>query len=64
MVSINDGTPKWMVYFMEHPIFLYKCLMEYDGIVTLWLKQCHKPPIWEWFIPPIYGDFVDCLLLF
>ena len=19
----------------------------------MWLKQCHKPPIWEWFIPPI-----------
>ena len=22
----------------------------------MWVKQCHKPPIWEWFIPPIYGD--------
>jgi hypothetical protein len=52
MVSINDGTPKWMVYFMEHPIFLYKCLMEYDGIVAMWLKQCHKTPTWAWFIPP------------
>ena len=20
------------------------------------VKQCHKPPIWEWFPPPIYGD--------
>jgi len=19
----------------------------------MWAKQCHKPPIWEWFIPPI-----------
>ena len=19
----------------------------------MWVKQCHKPPIWEWFIPPI-----------
>jgi len=19
-------------------------------------KQCHKPSIWEWFIPPICGD--------
>ena len=28
------------------------------------VKQCHKPPIWEWFIPPIYGDLGDCLLLF
>ena len=31
---------------------------------VMWLKQCHKPPIWEWFIPPIYGDFGDGLLLF
>ena len=22
----------------------------------MWLKQ-YKPPIWEWFIPPIYGEF-------
>ena len=31
----------------------------------MWLKQCHKPPIWEWFIyiPPIYGDLGDGLLL-
>jgi hypothetical protein len=19
-------------------------------------KQCHKPPMWEWFLAPIYGD--------
>ena len=19
----------------------------------MWLKQCHKPTIWEWFIPPL-----------
>ena len=30
----------------------------------MWEKQCHKPPIWEWFIPPIYGDLGDGLLLF
>ena len=24
---------------------------------VMWVKQCHKPPIWEWFIPPIYGDW-------
>jgi hypothetical protein len=24
----------------------------------MWLKQCHKLPIWEWFIPPISGDLV------
>ena len=22
-------------------------------LVWMWLKQCHKPPIWEWFIEPI-----------
>ena len=22
-------------------------------IYIMWVKQCHKPPIWEWFIPPI-----------
>ena len=22
----------------------------------MWFKQCHKPPIWGWFIAPIYGD--------
>ena len=30
----------------------------------MWLKQCHKLPIWEWCIPPICGDFCDGLLLF
>ena len=30
----------------------------------MWLKQCHKPPIWEWFIAPISGDFGDGLWLF
>ena len=30
----------------------------------MWLKQCHKPPVWEWFIAPIYGDLGDGLLLF
>ena len=28
------------------------------------VKQCHKPPILEWFIPPIYDDLGDDLLLF
>ena len=23
---------------------------------VMWVKQCHKPPIWEWLIPPIYSD--------
>ena len=25
-------------------------------IDRIFAKQCHKPPIWEWFIPPIYGE--------
>jgi hypothetical protein len=33
-------------------------------MVIMWLKQCHKPPIWEWFIPPIHGEIGDGLLLF
>ena len=23
---------------------------------VMWVKQCYKPPIWEWFIPSSYGD--------
>ena len=30
----------------------------------MWVKQCHNLPIWEWFIPPIYDDLEDGLLLF
>ena len=32
----------------------------------LWVKKCHKPPIWEWFIPPIYKNSYlgDGLVLF
>jgi hypothetical protein len=22
----------------------------------MWVKKCHKPPVWEWLIPPIYDD--------
>ena len=30
----------------------------------MWGKECHKPPILEWFIASIYGDFGYGLLLF
>ena len=30
-------------------------------MVIMWVKQCHKPPIWEWFIPPIHGEIGDGL---
>ena len=33
-------------------------------MAIMWVKQCHKPPIWEWFTQPIYCDFGDGLLLF
>ena len=37
---------------------------DYGETYIMWLKQCHKPPIWEWFSPPIYCDLGDGLLLF
>jgi hypothetical protein len=27
-----------------------------SNIWVMWVKPCHKPLIWEWFTPPIYGD--------
>jgi len=27
-------------------------------------KNKNKPPVWEWFVPPIYGEIGDSLLLF
>ena len=27
-----------------------------ENVCVTWVKQCHKPPIWEWFIPPVYGE--------
>ena len=34
----------------------------------MWVKQCHKQPLWEWFIPPIktmifLGDGADGIVL-
>ena len=28
----------------------------------MWLNQCHRPTIWEWFLQPIYGDLDDSFL--
>jgi hypothetical protein len=43
------------------------CTLEGYGsipIAIMWVKQCHKPPMWEWFIPPIKmvicGMVYDC----
>ena len=27
-----------------------------SNIDVMWVKHCQKPAIWEWVIPPIYGD--------
>ena len=29
---------------------------QHGGFDRMWFKKCYKPPIWEWFIGPIYGD--------
>ena len=38
---------------------------QYSKSIT-WVKQCHKPPIWEWFMPPIkmaiWGMVYDIVL--
>ena len=50
-------------FFNHHFRTLVKFPME--NTPSVWLKQCHKPPlIWEWFIAPIYGDLGDGLFLF
>jgi hypothetical protein len=36
---------------MKNDDFNGICIYIYTYI--MWVKQCHKPPIWEWFIPPI-----------
>jgi len=46
------------------PLFDTLHIYVYTYIYIMWVKQCHKPPIWEWFIPPIYGDLGDGSLLF
>ena len=37
-------------------------------MLAMWLKQCHKPAIWEWFIAPIKmgmtGMVYDCFNMF
>ena len=37
---------------------------EHNDSSLMWEKHCHKPSSWECFIPSIYGDLGDCLLLF
>ena len=31
--------------------FPYRMGVSYGSMGVMWVKQCHKPPIWEWFIP-------------
>ena len=37
-------------YLMGNELFLWQIS------IAMLVKQCHKPPMWEWFILPIYGD--------
>ena len=43
------------IYDLESRIVI---LGDVNGDV-MWVKQCHKPPIWEWLILPIYSDLGD-----
>jgi hypothetical protein len=33
-------------------------ISESPSIEIMWVKQCHKPSIWEAFIPPIYSMLI------
>ena len=51
-LSINEGTPKWLVFVRETPI--YKWMMSGGTPISgnhhiVLVKQCHKPAIWEWY---------------
>ena len=37
--------------------------MDRSAEELMWLTQ-YKQPIWKWFIPPIYGEIGDCLLVY
>ena len=41
---------KYMIHLLNIMMFHSFCMF------TMLLKQYHKPPIWEWFAAPIYGD--------
>ena len=70
LATPTSHSPKWMGWFIpftsnnrgQNPIIII--ISGGCEILSTWVKQCHKPPIWEWFIPPISGDLGDCLLLF
>ena len=56
---------QYIIYIYIYILYLYS--LSYVGQwsqLTIWLilmlvKQCHKPPIFWWFIPSIYADFRD-----
>jgi hypothetical protein len=41
---------KTSVFFMRKCSISVKFGMAYDICCWMWVQQCHKPPIWEWFI--------------
>ena len=54
----EEATATWQgfssgcyVASVMHPVSRHQGFGCFD---LLWLKQCHKLPIWEWFIPPIH----------
>ena len=58
--------PKWTMVHPPMTVNRPLLLVVAGGYWIIWLKQCHKPPIGEWFIAPIYGiwKFGGVLLLF
>ena len=74
---VQEGT-QWEMWAGSYwnvslPIDLLKKVAAGDSFPGFWLfqtncAQCgwnnNKPPIWEWSIPPFYGDLGDDLLLF
>ena len=55
-VRRNDG---------KNLLFLGTALRSFfrSAVEIMLAKQCHKQPIFCWFVPPIYGRFENCLLL-
>ena len=70
LATPTSHSPKWMGWFIpftsnnrgQNPIIII--ISGGCEILSMWVKQCHKPPIWEWFIPPLWwfeGWFINVL---
>ena len=72
LATPTSHSPKWMGWFIpftsnnrgQNPIIII--ISGGCEILSMWVKQCHKPPIWEWFIPPIkmviWGMLYSCFI--